>query len=252
MKICKIEGCNKEGRAEGLCWSHHNRLRRYGDPLGGRPDYSKLGYKDRFMMYVDKKENGCWEWTGGTTQGYGRFGFHGKSVAAHRVSMMLFHEPYAEFKDLLVCHKCDNTMCVNPDHLFLGTHQDNINDKMAKGRHNTGRGMDYKHAKITDDDVLAIRASQEATAVLAFRYDISTSNVNAIRSGKRWKHVGGLTKQIEGHPEGDNHPMAKLTEEKVRYIRNSDKSTRELAEELGISKMSVYEARKRKTWKHVI
>lgn len=79
----------------------------------------------------------CWEWRGARTEdGYGRFGAHWR---AHVVSWELNHgRPVPP--GMQVCHHCDNPSCVNPWHLFLGTHQDNIDDKMRKGRHGCGRG----------------------------------------------------------------------------------------------------------------
>ena len=89
---------------------------------------------ERFLTKyeVDSKTD-CWLWTGWkTSKGYGGFSLNGKDVGAHRVSYMLFKHDVDE--KLSVLHTCDNPSCVNPDHLFLGTQQDNMLDKKSKGR----------------------------------------------------------------------------------------------------------------------
>ena len=74
----------------------------------------------------------CWEWQGVMHRtGYGCFRQHGKFQYAHRASYEAFHGPIG---DLLICHRCDNPKCIHPDHLFLGTHEENMADMKAKGR----------------------------------------------------------------------------------------------------------------------
>ena len=86
----------------------------------------------RFWANV-QKTNGCWEWTGGKhAPGYGRLFVATKEMRAHRFSWLIHNGRIPD--GLFVCHKCDNPNCVNPEHLFLGTHQDNMDDMVAKGR----------------------------------------------------------------------------------------------------------------------
>ena len=78
--------------------------------------------------------NGCIEWVGGrSTRGYGYVSVLGKSMKTHRAAWQIANGPIPE--GLLICHKCDNPPCINPDHLFLGTYTDNNRDKAQKGRH---------------------------------------------------------------------------------------------------------------------
>lgn len=91
----------------------------------------------RFWKDVDVgegTEEECWEWTGATSGGYGRFSHMGKEIRAHRFSWELFNGVPIPSSDLLVRHTCHNSLCVNPHHLLLGDHMDNANDKVEAGR----------------------------------------------------------------------------------------------------------------------
>lgn len=88
----------------------------------------------------------------------------------------------------MVCHSCDNPSCCNPEHLFLGTALDNKADCVSKGRHVKGSSVFWK-AKLTEDDVLTIRADNRTSYAVAEQYGVSATLVQQIRKRNVWKHV---------------------------------------------------------------
>lgn len=168
-------------------------------------------WTDRFWSYVDKVSGPvaagdlgqCWLWTGGRDrQGYGQVYVQGangrRSTRAARASFFLEHgrwpEPFA-------LHRCDNPPCVRPSHLFEGTARDNIRDAVAKGRQSRGprhseimrnsrvRGERNPLSKLTDAQVLEIRASTESQYLLAEKYGVDQAMIWRIRARKAWTHI---------------------------------------------------------------
>lgn len=164
----------------------------------------------RFWKRVAKPLDGgaCWLWTGGTNQrGYGKLRVLDRTLTAHRASYELaFGEiPYG----MLVCHHCDNRLCVRPDHLFLGTHADNQQDKHAKGRAVFCHGEKHPMAKLSEAQVHEIRqaiAAGEGQRKIATRYGVTQMVVSNIHTGKSWRRVSSqadpLFTPIRVAPEG--------------------------------------------------
>ncbi len=147
-----------------------------------------IDYKSNFWEQVDK-QGACWRWLGTiTAKGYGSFyAREGKYrfYRAHRYSWFLEHGEIDS--GLWVLHKCDNPWCVNPEHLWLGTNEDNMKDKIDKGRHRPGErhGM----AKLTEKDVLYIRACGKPALELAAEFDVHGTTIYNILNGKKWRHL---------------------------------------------------------------
>lgn len=134
---CSIPSCNHPRLARSWCSTHYMRWRKYGDPLSllNKNLSSLEGWtpEQRFWAKVDKSGD-CWNWTAARyhVNGYGCFGLNGKIQGAHRVAWQFIRGPIP--RGMWVLHRCDNRLCVRPEHLFLGTHQDNMNDMWRKGR----------------------------------------------------------------------------------------------------------------------
>lgn len=163
-----------------------NWLRRYGIPSRPRKKLAER-ISDRFAKSYRVNEDGCWIWTkgyaGGTNGRYGMLRFpDGSSIPAHRLSYELHNGPIP--KGLFVCHRCDVPACVNPEHLFVGTAADNNADRDAKGR-TLAREL-HPRAKITEEIVAAIRASDDDCPTLARRYGIDRTHAWRIKVGKSW------------------------------------------------------------------
>ena len=146
--------------------------------------------EERFWKKVDKSGD-CWNWTGARNSGgYGSMG-EGK---AHRISYELNIGPIPSGRGhhgICVCHTCDNRACVNPAHLFLGDHADNMADAAAKGRFGDISRAKNPRAKLTPDDVENIRANAMnlTRQEIADMFGVSKSLVEKILSGKVWKNV---------------------------------------------------------------
>lgn len=155
-----------------------------------RRDINKI--KERFWNRISKRNpDDCWEWQGGKTKdGYGKAGYQHKNVLAHRLAWELTNGPIPE--GLCILHECDNPTCCNPNHLFPGTHTDNMRDMFAKKRKNT-QGIKNNRAKLTERQVTEIRQRHHNGDVsrlnLATEYNVTTTTINFLLNRKTWSHI---------------------------------------------------------------
>lgn len=132
----------------------------------------------------------CWEFQGGKHRfGYGMINMSGTKATevttAHAVAWEIANGPIPN--GMFVLHRCDNPACCRPDHLFLGTHQDNMDDMKAKGR---GRnGSSHFRSKLSEEDAQRIKEDPRSHYEIAADYGLVRQAVSSIKAGKTWKHL---------------------------------------------------------------
>lgn len=174
--------------------------RRYnarGNPHGWFPSCRQcrlgdsLSLTERLWSLVQKTPE-CWLFDGPLNDaGYGRFRWRGKRWFAHRVAFTSTYGPVTD--GVFICHHCDNPRCVRPDHLFAGSHDDNMRDMARKGRHHNCAGERHAMAKLTAEQVSAIRrcylAGLVTQATLAKEYGVAISTISMIVRRASWSHI---------------------------------------------------------------
>ena len=173
---------------------------------------------------------GCWLWTGPMGKNMrGTLMHDRRQVLASRFSLEVHKGPIPQ--GMFACHKCDTPACVNPDHLFAGSPQDNVDDMIAKGRRREGGklfGADHRRSKLTDSDVRVIRAllTRHSSKKIARYFDLYPNAIDNIKTGKTWWRVSGPMTPDE-HARHDVAEAAlaampsqrKLSAETVAYLR---------------------------------
>jgi hypothetical protein len=141
----------------------------------------RIPIEQRFWSKVNKTAD-CWLWTASTVRGYGQIALNRKPVAAHRLSWELAYGPLADGQSVL--HRCDTPRCVRPDHLFLGTQQDNLIDARAKGRLDSSRPRTRVLTYADRLRIFAARGYRGVCVDLAREYGVTTSCIYLIRKGR--------------------------------------------------------------------
>lgn len=168
-----------------------------------------IDLKERLLSHIKiNPEKQCWEWQGSKRNGYGRMIVGSrkdgtrKSKSAHRVSYEIYNGDIPA--DMVVCHKCDNPCCVNPSHLFVGTVQDNVNDREEKSRNKIQYGSKNGRAKLNENQVLEIRKKRNSGmsfGKIAKEYGVCKKTIIRAVSGYNWKVVSPEPPKMKGGAE---------------------------------------------------
>ena len=193
MRTCEEEGCDSKHLARGFCNKHYRAWRKYGDPQYRKITPRGLGLQERLQYtgwseVTGSLETPCWEWKGARNSGgYGKFQLRGQEWIASRAA---YEATYGEIPSgLLVRHKCDNPPCVNPEHLEVGTYQDNRDDQILRNRRHY-RPHRARMAKLSWDDVQQARKQRDAGDTLetiARRFGVDRSTIGYVVRGDTWK-----------------------------------------------------------------
>lgn len=158
----------------------------------------RMAVMQRIFKYSKLQASGCIEWQGvKANYGYGRMTINKMPIRVHRLSWSFANGE--DIGSLCVCHKCDNPSCINPEHLFLGTHLDNMRDCVAKNRFNTGKGRHRNSgtlnpkARLTEENVRRIRIlladKSMNVQTVADMYMVDRATIQDIKCNRTWKKV---------------------------------------------------------------
>lgn len=240
---------DRQLRLMGVRPRTRGKTRRLRPAASGRTMLERLEY-----FSVPEPNSGCRLWLGATdAAGYGKIRHYGPMAAAHRVSWQIAFGPIPN--GLIICHKCDVPACINPAHLFLGTHADNAADRDIKGRRIAPRGERNPLSKLTAAEVRSIRLDARRQADIAFDFGIGQAHVSAIKRGAVWSgmlDVGSHQRPKRGNNcldlRGEKHPQAKITLDEARRIRADRRRQVDIAAEYGIQQCHVSRIKRGVVW----
>lgn len=199
-KQCSVALCKNKYHSKGLCNLHKKRLRENGSLRHKETGVlNKPETIDRFLNKVCFNPSGCWEWKAFISpDGYGHF--RADEISSKRAHVFSYHFFKGKIKKgYLVCHTCDNPVCVNPAHLWLGTHKENMHDKIQKGRGNNPSGVRHWQAKLSKHQVVKIKMAHLCgiqKSEIAKRFKVSRATVHDVILGKSYKSIGKIERYI--------------------------------------------------------
>lgn len=195
MTECAHPECQRKAVSKGCCDKHYRRMLKRGSMFDhGSRKVDEGNAIERFHKKYVVNENECWIWSAGTRANakgvlYPRhWDDNNKSIGAHRFSYLTYK---GNINGKFVCHKCDTPLCVNPDHLFVGTHGDNMKDMTNKGRQCRWRGEEkYWRCKLTNKEAEKIRVEYKNGCIsqhrLGEKYGVSQPTVGRIVRGESY------------------------------------------------------------------
>lgn len=192
MRVCDIPDCTKINYGKGYCKMHYLRTWRRGDPnivLHAHSNYHGKTLKEIFeSKFIRGNDNECWDWKGYLQKGYGHIRYKSKKYTASRLS----YELYVGSLDskMSICHTCHRPICVNPNHLYLGTHQENMQDMVVSNR--AAKGENHSQSKLTESKTKYIKlelTNGQSVTELAKKYNVSKGTISMIKNNKIWRHI---------------------------------------------------------------
>jgi uncharacterized protein YerC len=193
------------------------------------------------------EDGGCIVFSGYKSRdGYGQVRYNKNMELAHRASYQI---AFGKIPDgSYVCHHCDNPACINPLHIYAGSQQDNMNDKVSRRRQSKGEHRPC--SRLTERQIVKIRIDVREYKLIAADYKISVGRVSEIKTGKAWGHISSES-VIRGRAVGERHPLSKINDEIAIMIRRDTRTSLAIAKQYGVSESAVSRIKRGITWKHL-
>jgi hypothetical protein len=210
---------------------------------------------ESFLKYVDfKGKKECWDWNASVTKngGYGQLHIKGKSKLAHRFSYEIFYGAIPE--GAWICHKCNNPVCCNPTHLYVGDPFTNAQDRIAAGtvyKIPPRRGEANNKTKLTSKIVKRIRLALKkgiSQKLIAKKYNVRDSSISAINTGKTWIHTAKNKSELF---IGKGPRNTRLSKADVLEIRKMKGKNTEIAKHFVVCPSTIGKIKKHQRWEHV-
>lgn len=227
-------------------------------------EWNKLNFSDEIIVKIFSNidypgnDNDCWKWIGYfNNKGYGNIGLFGTYHLAHRLIYQCYHGKINP--NICVLHHCDNTVCVNPNHLFLGTQQDNLNDMVNKNR--SGKGSKNSQSILTEENVIDILLGVQngiytSVTQICSKFQISEGPIRDIFKKRNWTHITKNYNMTQLHLKlnSGNLGKGKLSINDVQLIKqrlqNNDTIT-SIAIDFEVVNSIISNIKKNNIWKHV-